>query len=94
MVYEDAAAIFYGPIHMLFKEGHHYGPSAKNLFLVAALQRLANGIGVRLLADLEFRNYYAGKEHAFENPRRLDVFVFRVTVANDEYEQHSDCLRL
>ena len=84
MVYEDAAAIFHAPVHNLYETKKTPFGSASQLILVAALQRLANGIAVRLLTDLEFRKRHA-PSHNFEEKNALDVFVFRVRVANDPY---------
>jgi hypothetical protein len=85
MIYQDAAAIFHGPIHTLFRGRQHpYGPGARQVILVAALQRLANGVGVRLLVDPEFRRCCVGTLD-FEDSRKLGVLVFRVTVATDDY---------
>lgn len=84
-VYEDAAAIFHAPLHMVYKRKKApYGKTVKRFILVAALQRLANGLSCRLLSDPVFRDYYAGSQ-SFEESIGLDVFVFRVRVANDDY---------
>ena len=85
MIYEDVGAIFHAPLRRLYKDGEHeYGPAVRRLIWVAALQRLANGVGVRLLADSVFRKEYA-KDNDFEDDNVISAFVFRVVVAHDEY---------
>lgn len=65
MVYRDIVAIFHAPFSQL--PGNYtevYGQEAKRLIWVAALQRLGNGVAVRLLRDAEFRRLWE-KRHRF-----------------------------
>ena len=85
MVYKDVAAIFYGPVESLFVDRkHHFGPEAERIVWVAALQRLGNGVAVRLLSDADFRREFLGP-HEFEDESEIGVVVFEVTVVHSDY---------
>ena len=89
MVYKDVVAIFHAPFTQL--PGNYaqvYGTEAKRLIWVAALQRLGNGVAVRLVRDAGFRKSWARKHkisYDFESDRAAGGVIFGVTVANDGY---------
>jgi len=84
-VYRDIAAIFHGPAHEVLgdKEGP-YREKAKQVVLVQALQRLANGVAMRLITEPSFLARYVGG-YNFEDPGRCGILAFRVTVVHDEF---------
>ncbi len=99
MVYVDGAAIFNGTIDRLYHgQKPPYGKKTKRLILVAALQRLANGIAVRFLRDPGFRRKWV-PEYDPEKDGQFGLLVFKVTAVNDEYGTRirdiaQRCLRL
>lgn len=80
LLYRDVGAIFYGRLDDLFEE-HQYGKGAKRLIWIAAIQRLANGVGMRLVRDAEFRSTYLG-EISFDGNGAVGAVFFEVTVAH------------
>jgi hypothetical protein len=78
----DGAAIFSGPLQALYQESNPpYG--VDKVILVAALQRLSNGMAMRLLRDRVFREKVAPQFNPLR--REFGVFVFRTTAVNDDY---------
>lgn len=80
LFYEDVAVILHAPLAKLFWK-HPYGKEAQRLIWIASLQRLANGVAVRLLRDREFKDRQ-GVPCDFESSVE-GVFIFRVIAKND-----------
>jgi transcriptional regulator with XRE-family HTH domain len=81
LVYKDVAAVFHGPLADFFSDEQRFGHGVRRFVWVAALQRLANGVAVRLLRDPGFRQRYL-PDYDFEKDGQVGVVVFEVTVVH------------
>jgi hypothetical protein len=80
----DGGAIFSGPLDAHYQGSDSpYGQGLSNIVLVCALQRLSNGIAMRLLRDAVFRKELAPRYNPLSPTSQ--VLIFRATVVNDGY---------
>ena len=92
VVYQDIGVIFHAPLScVLSNDEHAYGSVARRLVWVAALQRLANGVGVRLLRDGNFREAHLNT-YDFEEDAVQGALFFRVVIRANEYGSVIECI--
>jgi hypothetical protein len=80
LYYEDVAVILHAPMDRLFWR-HPYGTQAKRLVWIASVNRLANGLAVRLIATPAFRERQ-NIQYDFQS-NQPGAFVFKAIAKND-----------